>query len=270
MAEHINVEVPQEQLRTGIRAKPDDAALFCCCHTAAVTSANKFDPKMLVKAGLNTALDAQHPLAVENVARLRRLHPDKSPAELIAYLNKVYVGTVTATGTGAGVAAVVPNGWVQVPAAFADLLAFLEASVLYTLSVAEIHGVDIEDVERRRLLVTSVLVGNTAATSVLEPVIGRTAPYWGKKVVESIPLSAIKSANKILGPRFITKYGTKQGVLVLGKQVPLFIGAAIGGSGNAIFGTFVVKAARSILGPPPGRWEPQATLAEGDATVAAP
>lgn len=234
-----------------------------------MTSENTFDPKALVKSNLNAALDAQHPLAVENVARLRRVHPDKSPIELIRYLNKVYIGTVTATGTGAGVAAVVPNGWVQVPAAFADLLAFLEASVLYTLSVAEIHGLDVEDVERRRLLVTSVLLGNTAATSVLEPVIGRAAPYWGKKVVESIPMSAIRSANKVLGPRFITKYGAKQGVLVLGKQAPLLIGAAIGGSGNALFGSFVVKAARTILGPPPGHWELETTLAEDEESVVA-
>lgn len=214
----------------------------------------KFDPKAVVKAGLNMALDAQYPVAVENVARLRRVHPGKSPGELIAYLNKIYLGTVTATGTGAGAAAVVPNGWVQVPAAFADLLTFMEASVLYTLSVAEIHGLDVEDVERRRFLVTSVLIGNSAATTVLEPIIGRTVPYWGKKVVEFIPISAIKSANKVLGPRFVTKYGTKQGVLVLGKQVPLFLGALIGGAGNAVFGGFVIKAAATILGPPPQSW----------------
>lgn len=247
--------------------RPDDSTPRFC-NTADVASPTKFDPKTFVKSSLNTALDAQHPLAVKNVARLRRLHPDKSPAALVKYLNKVYVGTVTATGTGAGAAAVVPNGWVQVPAAFADLLAFLEASVLYTLSVAEIHRLDIEDVERRRLLVTSVLLGNTAATSVLEPVIGRTAPYWGKKVVSSIPMSTIRSANKVLGPRFITKYGTKQGVLVLGKQVPLFIGAAIGGTGNAVFGTFVVRAARTILGPPPEVWEPTSTHAEDGHPVA--
>lgn len=229
------------------------------CHTWLVAGDKKFDPKAVAKAGLNMALEAQYPLAVHNVARLRRVHPDKSPAELISYLNKIYIGTVTTTGAGAGAAAVIPNGWVQVPAAFGDLFTFMEASVLYTLSVAEIHGLDVEDVERRRFLVTSVLVGNAAATAALEPVIGRTAPFWGKKVVESIPMSTIKSANKVLGPRFVTKYGTKQGVLVLGKQVPLFIGAVIGGCGNGIFGAFVVKAAKTILGPPPEYWgAPQA------------
>ena len=45
-------------------------------------------------------------------------------------------------------------------------------------------------------------------------------------------MTAINKANKVLGPRFITKYGTKQGVLVLGKQVPMGIGAVLGGGGN--------------------------------------
>lgn len=141
----------------------------------------KLDVKRAVGATFAKAIDVQYPLAVENVARLRRVHPDKSPDELIAYLSKFYVGAVSATGAGAGAAAVVPNGWVQVPAALADLASFLEASVFYTLSVAEIHGVHAEDAERRRLLVMSVLVGDTAAKKVLEPVLGKVAPIGGKQ-----------------------------------------------------------------------------------------
>ncbi|MFE3069940.1 hypothetical protein [Streptomyces sp. NPDC059247] len=219
----------------------------------------KFDPRALVRAGLDKALESQQPLAVANVARLRRVHPDKTPAELIAYMNKIYVGTVTTTGAGAGAAAAVPNGVVQAPIAIAELLGFLEASVLYTLSVAEIHRLDLEDVELRRLLVTGVLIGNSASAT-MESVIGRTAPHWGKQIVRSIPMAAIKKANKVLGPRFITKWGAKQGVLVLGKQVPGFIGAVIGG-GNSLFGWFVVKSARKILGPPPESWD-EAVAAE--------
>jgi hypothetical protein len=221
----------------------------------------------MVKLGLDKALESQQPVAIGNVARLRRVHPDKSPAELIAYMDKWYVGSVSATGASAGTAAVVPNGWVQAPAALLDLLTFLEVSVLYALSVAEIHRLDLEDTERRRLLVTSILVGNSAATAALEPLIGRTAPYWGKRIVQAIPMTAINKANRVLGPRFITKWGTKQGVLVLGKQVPFMIGAAIGGGGNGLFGWFVVRSARKILGPPPASWE---YALEAESTALAP
>jgi len=154
----------------------------------------KFDLGSVVTNALSQALEIQRPLAIANVDRLRRVHPDKSPAELISYINEVYLGAVTITGAAAGATAIVPNLAVQLPAAFGELMTFLQASVLYTLSVAEIHGLDLEDAERRRFLVISVLAGNAAATAVLEPLIGRTAPYRGRKVVESIPMSAIKQA----------------------------------------------------------------------------
>ncbi len=49
----------------------------------------KLDPRALVKAGFDKALEAQYPLAVESVARLRRVHPDKSPEDLLSHLNKI-------------------------------------------------------------------------------------------------------------------------------------------------------------------------------------
>lgn len=215
----------------------------------------KLDAKAVVKTALSSAVEKQYPMAAENVARLRRVHPNKSPAELIAYVDKFYLGAVTTTGAGAGAVASVPNGWVQVPVAAAELVTFLEASVLYALSVAEIHGVHEEDAERRRLLVMSDLVGDVAVKKAVEPIIGRSVPYWRKAIVNSIPMSAINNANKVLGPRFITKYGTKQGVLVLGKQMPMLIGVGIGAAGNGAFGWFVIRSARKILGPPPDEWE---------------
>lgn len=224
-------------------------------HNQLVAENRKYDTQAVVKAGLTKALDLQQPLAVANVERLRRVHPDKSPAELISYLNKWYLGVVTTTGAGAGAAAIVPNGLVQVPVAFGEFLAFLEASVLHTLSVAEIHGLDVEDVERRSFLVTAVLIGNSASRVTLDPLIDRTAPYWGKKAVQSIPMSVINNANKVLGPRFVTKWGTKQGVLVLGKQVPFFIGVGIGAGGNHLFGRSIIAATQKFLGPPPESWD---------------
>lgn len=173
---------------------------------------------------------------------------------MISILNAHYLTLVTASGAAAGASAIVPNVAVQVPVAIVDVVAFLEASVLYTLSVAEVHGLHIEDFERRKLLVTAVLVGDKAASAAMKPLFNRTVPYWGKKIVNAIPMAAIDAANRVLGPRFITKYGTKQGVLVLGKQVPAFIGVAIGAGGNHAFGWFVIGAAKKILGPPPAQW----------------
>lgn len=214
----------------------------------------KMGHRELIAAGLDKALYMQQPQAQAHVARLRRVHPDMTPEELITYIDKRYLCTVTALGASAGAAAVFPNGVAQVSATTFDLVTSLEASVYYILCITEIHGLDLEDRERLRLVVTSVMLGEAASSKILDQVTGRTAPYWGKKLVEAIPMEAVRQANKILGPRFITKWGTKTGVLVLGKQVPLLIGAVIGSGGNALSGLFLVKAAKRSLGPPPASW----------------
>ncbi|WP_288292202.1 hypothetical protein [uncultured Varibaculum sp.] len=205
--------------------------------------------------GVNTALRVQQPVAVSTVARLRRVHPDKSPEQLIKFLNNTYLGTVTASGTGAGVASVVPNGAVQAPVTLADLLAFLESSVWYVLTMAEIYGMDVEDIERRRFLVMTAFLGNSGVTTATQALGKKSIPYWSKTIINKIPMGAIQTANKALGPRFITKYGTKQGLLVLGKQIPLGLGAIVGAAGNATFGYFIVRSTKKVLGEAPANWD---------------
>ncbi|BCL17345.1 hypothetical protein GCM10017556_50840 [Micromonospora sagamiensis] len=58
----------------------------------------------------------------------------------------------------------------------------------------------------------------------------------------------------VLGRNFITKYGTKQGIIVLGRVAPFGIGAVIGGGANAALATLTVKAGRRAFGPPPTSW----------------
>lgn len=240
------------------------------CQTWQVEEHKGHDLRKLAQATFDKALVSQRHAALEYVARLRRVHPTKSPAQLISIINAWYLTAVTGTGAAAGASAIVPNGWIQLPVAALDLGTFLEASVFYTLAVAEVHGLHPEDIERRRLLVTMVLVGDSAASSVISPLLKRSVPYWGRAIVDGIPLSAIKAANKMLGPRFITKYGAKQGVLVLGKQIPLGIGIVVGAGGNHGFGWLVIRSAKKILGPVPSTWDQLATssmpdLAESEA-----
>jgi hypothetical protein len=219
------------------------------------------DVKRLIQQGFDRALVAQQPLARKNVERLRRVHPGDTPQELIRRLDRYYLASVTASGGASGAAGIVPGA--AIPTALADTMVFTEASVLYTLSLAEVHSLHPEDFERRKLLVLTVILGDGAARA-LDKAIWRTGPYWARRIVNAIPMSAINRANKVLGPRFITKYGTKQGVLVLGKQVPLGIGAALGAGGNHVFGRLVIRSARAVFGPPPSSWD------DGDRGDAAP
>lgn len=203
--------------------------------------------------GLEKALDLQQPVAQANVERLRRVHPDKTPAQLLAYLDRAYLAAASASGLAAGAAASSGGPQVGIPAALADVLAFTEASVLYVLSVAEVHDLHPEDLERRRLLVMAVMLGDTA-TGAINKAVGRIGPHWAKQIISAIPMSTINRINAVLGPRFVTKYGTKQGVLVLGKQLPRGIGAALGGAGNHLIGRSIIKSARKVFGEVSAEW----------------
>ncbi|MGY1809998.1 hypothetical protein ACI8AF_21735 [Blastococcus sp. SYSU D00669] len=209
-----------------------------------------------IRHGLTTALDkALHlnqSLVDAYLARARRNRPDAAPAEVVSSLERQYLAAVTSMGLAGGAAAAVPGvgtlGGLAVNVV--EVGTFLEASAVFALAVADVHGVRIDELERRRTLVTAVLLGNSG-TAFVQKAAGRTGPYWGRALVKGIPMSTINKVNAVLGPRFVTKYGTKQGVLVLGRQLPMGIGAAIGGGGNAVFGRTAVGAARRAFGPAP-------------------
>lgn len=179
---------------------------------------NEFDPVAFLKTRLNGALESQLSLAVANVKRLRRVHHDKTLAELIAYMDKFYFGAAVIAGATQGAAAAGANTAMQ--AAVVDLPASFEASVLYALSVAGIQGLDPEDIERRTLLMLVALVEDFFGNCDHGTADRSHGPTRAKKVVQTIRMSMISKVNNILDPRFVTKRGTKQGALVLGTLVP--------------------------------------------------
>jgi hypothetical protein len=83
----------------------------------------------------------------------------------------------------------------------------------------------------------------------------RTGKHWGRLLTEVIPMSTITKVNKVLGRWFVTKYGTKQGLIAIGRLAPFGIGAGIGGAGNALFGRTVITGARRAFGLPSGEWK---------------
>ncbi|MET7972452.1 hypothetical protein ABZW44_05060 [Streptomyces mirabilis] len=209
------------------------------------------DAKSLVQQALDKMLDAQQSRARENVERLRRVHPGDTPQELIRRLDRSYLARITVSGGASGVAAIAPG--VRILTVLPGAMAFTEASVFYLLSLAEVHGLHPEDFEQRRRLVATVLLGGGAARG-LDKVIEHIGPSYGRRIVRATPMSAINRANKVLRPQFITKYGTKRGVLVLSELVPLGVGVALGVGGYLALGWPTIRSARAFLGQPPSSW----------------
>ena len=215
----------------------------------------RFTPKQLVRSDLDRAVGVQAGVVRAHVARMRRSRPDATPAEIVTILEKQFVAAVATLGGAAGASAAVPGVGTGVAVAvnIAEVGSYLEAATLFTLAVADVHGVRVDEIERRRTLLMAVLLGSNGAATV-ERIAGRTGKYWAKQLVKSVPMTAVDAVNKVLGPRFVTKFGTQQGILVLGREVPFGIGAAIGAGGNAALAVVANKGARRVFGPAPEQW----------------
>ncbi|MGH3824435.1 MAG: hypothetical protein ACRDRA_16625 [Pseudonocardiaceae bacterium] len=208
-------------------------------------------PEVLLR-GLEKAIGIQQAPIGSFVARLRRARPGATPAEIIAVLEKQYLTAVTGTGAAVGGAAAAPGVGTLAALALSggETAVFLEATALFALAVAEVHGLRVDDVERRRTLVLAVVLGDQGAMLVRK-MTGRTGQHWGELLPDAIPKSSITAVNKTLGHWFLKRYGRKQGMLLLGKVAPFGIGAAIGGAGNRALGRQVINSSRQIFGPPP-------------------
>lgn len=206
-------------------------------------------------AAVEKGLELQRPKVQAFLRRARQRRPDATPAEVLASLEKQYTGTVVTLGAGAGASAAAPGIGTAAGLLLnvAEVGAFIEASALFCLAVAEVHDIDVADLARRRTLLLAVLMGE-GGSKIVQKVAGRAGPYWAKSIVNGLPMSTITSVNKVLGPRFVTRYGTKQGVLVLGRDLPFGVGAAIGAGGNAAFARMTIRGTRRAFGPAPATW----------------
>jgi hypothetical protein len=200
---------------------------------------------------VDAALTAQAPLAVSYVAKLRAGAKDLSPAHVLKQLERQLLAATTSSGAAVGGAAAAPG--VGTAAALAltlgETAVSLQASVFYILAVAEVHQVRLAEVERRRTLVLAVLLGN-GAEKAIHKVAERTGQHWARHTLDAIPAASLRQINKYIGRNFVTKYGTKQGIIVLGKVVPFGFGAVIGGGANFLVGRTIIEASRRAFGKP--------------------
>lgn len=180
---------------------------------------------------------------------IERLGGGKDGPALLRRLDRQYVTTLSASGAAVGATAAAPGVGIPVSLALSagEALASLEATMLYVLAYAHAHGVELKDIERRRTLLLAVLLGGNGIAAV-EKVAGTTGKHLGKKLAESVPLQTIKNVNKVLGHNFVTRFGTRQGIIVLGRVAPFGIGMVIGGGMGAANSAIVVRATRRVFG----------------------
>ncbi|MRH91125.1 hypothetical protein GFY24_27415 [Nocardia sp. SYP-A9097] len=228
----------------------------------------------MFKAGLEKAVvslldngaQVQAPAVAKYVGKLRDGHPGETPAQIISRIEKMYLTAVTGSGTAVGATAAVPGvgTMASIAAMSAETAFFLEASAVYTLAVAAVHGVAPEDNDRRRALVLAVVMGESGM-EIVQKSVGSSAKNWGTLLAGKIP--GISGMNDTLLKRFVMQFLAKRSALMVGKIIPAGIGAAIGGFGNRALGHGVIDNSRKAFGAPPQFW-PQPLVIDADPLLA--
>lgn len=236
------------------RCPSPDNARIRCCRSGGWLKMTKRWVKLseVLLRGLEIAITVEQTPVAGYVARLRGARPDATPVEIIAVLEKRYLAVVTGTGAAVGGVAAAPAiGAVGVLALNGgETVVFLQATALFALAVAEVHGIRIEEVERRRTLVLAVVVGDHGARLV-EKMTVQAAEHWAELLPEVIPMSSIAAVNNVLSPWFVTKYGRTRGIVAMSRVAPFGVGVLVGAGGNRALGRTVVNTSRRVFGPPP-------------------
>ncbi|WP_394279690.1 hypothetical protein [Microbacterium sp.] len=208
---------------------------------------------------LDRVLAVQRPAVLAHLRAIHRRHPDASTADLARILERRYLAAVTTGGAAVGATAVVPGVGTGMTLALsgAETVGFLEATALYAQSLAELHGIRMENPDRARALVLTLMVGKEGVDLVSQFArqVNGSGPtrdkYWGDLVTTSLPHAAVGPLVDRLKTAFLHRFAAKGGASLLGKALPFGVGAVVGGTGNHLLGRKVVVGARRAFGPPP-------------------
>jgi hypothetical protein len=208
---------------------------------------------------LDRVLSIQRPAVLAHLRSIRLRHPTATPAEIIRILERRYLAAVTTGGAAVGATAVVPGVGTGVTLALSgvETVGFLEATALFAQSVAEVHGVAVDDPDRARALVLTLMLGKEGVDLLAQlaaQAAGRgpaRSGYWGEMVTKTLPRAAVGPVVDRLKTAFVHQFAARGGASWVGKALPFGVGAVIGGAGNNILGRRVLVGSRRAFGPPP-------------------
>jgi len=210
---------------------------------------------------LDRVLAIQRPVVLAHLRSIRRRNPDASPVAVVRMLERRYLTAVTTGGAAVGATAVVPGITTGVTLALSgvETIGFLESTALFAQSIAEVHGIPVENPDRARALVLTLMLGSEGTDLIAQlagqatgKAAGRPA-YWGELITKTLPRAAVGPLVDRLKSLFLRQFTAKAGASWVGKALPFGIGAAVGGAGNHILARRVIVTSRRAFGIPPVR-----------------
>ncbi|MGR0318178.1 hypothetical protein [Agromyces sp. ZXT2-3] len=212
-----------------------------------------------LERGLDRLLSIQRPIVLAHLRAIRRNHPTATPEELVRVLERRYLTAVTTGGAAVGATAVVPGISTGITLALSgvETAGFLEATALFAQSVAEVHGLHVENPDRARALVMTLMMGREGADLVRQfaaQATGTGIPrnaYFGEIITSTLPRAVMGSVVDRLRHVFVKQFAVRGSAGIIGRAIPFGIGAAIGGIGNHVLGRRVLQQSRLAFGPAP-------------------
>ncbi|TDW30956.1 hypothetical protein [Cryobacterium psychrophilum] len=208
--------------------------------------------------GFDRILAIHRPVVLAHIRAIRRHNPQATPEHIIRVLERRYLTAATMGGAAVGATAVIPGVGTGITLALSgvETAGFLEATALFAQSVSEVHGIAVDDPERARALVMTMMLG-TEGSDLVRQLAGQftgggaRTTYWGELITSSLPHTVLGPLTDKLKSVFIRQFAHKGGVSLLGKALPFGVGAVIGGTGNHLLGKRVVHSSRLAFGPAP-------------------
>ncbi len=223
----------------------------------------------LVTAALDRAVSIPSGTIHAHVDQVRRRHPEAGPAEVVTLLEREYLLLVQGTGGAVGAAAAAPaiGTGVALALTVGDVATFFGASAAFALAVASVHGIEVQDVARRRALLLATILGESGAKAVADEgaLVGLRSVRVAQALLTRMPTGTIQRVNSRLTRRLLRRQLARQSGLAFGRLVPFGIGAVIGVTGARALGRTVVTGARDAFGPAPaGFTAPVRVVETGD------
>lgn len=158
------------------------------------------------------------------------IRPDKIDA-----LTRSFSRELGAAGAAAGAAAAAPGvgTMATLAATTAELGWFTARAGDLILTIAALHGRPDPTVDERRAWVLAVLIYGSSARDEFTSTINQASTGLDP-VSRRLPLTTLQTANRLMSRTLVRRYGTRRGLVALGRILPVGIGAAIGGSANFV------------------------------------
>lgn len=230
-----------------------------------------------MERGIDLVLSIQRPVVLAHLRGIRRRVPDATPEQLVRILERRYLAAVTTGGAAVGATAVIPGIGTGVTLALSgvETAGFLEATALFAQSVAEVHGIAVDNPDRARALVMTLMLGREGVDLVRQ-FAGQASgggvamnTYWGELITNSMPKAIMGPVVDRLRHVFIRQFAVRGGAGIIAKAIPFGIGAAIGGTGNHLLGRKVLQQARLAFGAAPPMLPAVLEPREGDSFIRA-